>query len=181
MEKAQIRIFKPEKDIFIKPPVNLLLEINNTGNREISPEGRMLIYNRRGEEVDEIKIEAGTIAAGETAAITKEWQNGKMGKYKVKLMLEYGETVKRDLNDSLFFWIFPFKWLLSIFGTTLFLVSLLVFIIFRRTYKPVHAVGVEAESESEMVVKLKKKKKVNRKNGVVKLKVTNNQTKVERH
>jgi hypothetical protein len=162
LEKAQIKAFKPEKNIFLKPPINLMLEVENIGNREIAPEGRILIYNRRGEEVDEIRIDKNSIEAGKTISLNKEWNNGNMGKYKAKIMLDYGTVVKRDLNDSLFFWIFPDKWLLSVFGTTIFLVSLLVFIIFRRTYKPVHNIGVPEPSEKEVVVlNLKKRKKKN--------------------
>jgi hypothetical protein len=160
VEKAQIKIFNPQNNIFIKPPYILNLEVENTGNRDVQPKGRILIYDRRGSEVDELQIEGGVIAPGETLSINKGWRGGAMGKYKAKIMLEYGSVVKKDMNDTLFFWIFPYKWLIVVFGVTLLLVSLLVFIIFRRTYKPVHQVGVAESKEKDVVIKLNKKKNV---------------------
>jgi hypothetical protein len=157
-EKAQIKNFSPEKNFFVKPPYILNLEIENTGNRNVSPAGRVLIYDRRGSEVGEMPIEAGEIEPGQTISIAKEWHGEAMGKYKARIMLEYGKAVKKDLNDTLYFWVFPYKWLIGIFGAALLLLVSLVFIIFKRTYKPVHNIIPTAPTKKEENIKLVKKK-----------------------
>lgn len=140
VEKAQIKKFKTDHNAYFKFPVNFSIEIDNFGNKQISPNGSIYIYNRRGQELDEIKVESGDVVidSEQTAVLNKEWTGKKpFGKLKAKLSLEYGDGVTRDLQDTIYFWYFP-KYFLIICGIMLFgSVFVLTLLIFRKTHHQV--------------------------------------------
>lgn len=67
------------------------------------------------------------------------WQiNRGFGRYKAYLLVEYGSSGKRTLQDTVYFWIFPFPWLILCLIILLFLIIVLFLIIFKklRNYYP---------------------------------------------
>lgn len=137
IEKAQIKKFATTKNIYLKSPVIFELNIENFGNRPISPQGSLFLYNRRGIELGRLGVNAGKeeIGAGESKIFTIDWQPKKtIGKFKAKLELDYGLDQSRDLQDTIYFWVLPLP-ILIVFSSGLFLVLLLLIIIlFRRTH-----------------------------------------------
>lgn len=130
-ELLQIKKFGPEKTFFEKPPILFSLTLENIGNRPLAPAGEIRIYNRRGEEVDAIKInEAGEII--ETNQI-KEWEifwkpNRIFGRYKAYLDLKYGSNQIQSLQDAAFFWAAPWKKMLGFFSLSAVFIAVLILI-----------------------------------------------------
>ncbi|RLC38046.1 hypothetical protein DRH27_03225 [Candidatus Falkowbacteria bacterium] len=141
IEKTQIKNFKTDKNIYFKVPVNFNLEIDNFGNKEIVPAGSIYIYNRRGQEIDSLVVNPGKFAilAGESRWLENEWNKEiGLGKYKARLEAEYGAEGKRDLQDTIYFWVLPLKFII-IFGISLvFLMVLIVAFLFKKTYHHSH-------------------------------------------
>lgn len=137
VEGAQIKKFQTEKKFFLNFPVKFLSEIENTGNQEIKPAGFIHIYNRRGEEVGSIDINQTQAAIAPQAHNLFEniWQPEKegLGQYKAVLAAEYGNGGKRDLQDTIYFWVIPWQLLIFFAGTLLALIILLSWLIFKKT------------------------------------------------
>jgi hypothetical protein len=136
IEKAQIQKFQTEKKIFLNFPVKFLLEIENIGNREIRPEGYIHIYNKRGEEVGSININQAQIAAIAPAAtgfFTNIWQPERgFSQYKAVLAAEYGNKEKRDLQDTIYFWVLPWQFLIFFGGGLLILIIISLWLILKK-------------------------------------------------
>lgn len=136
VEKMQLAEFKPVRNIFFEYPINLSMTLDNIGNADLEPRGSIYIYNRSGQEVDKINIEGFKVLGGEKKSSIFNWDTtDKTGKFKARLELEYGNETKRDIQDSINFWIFPFR-LLIIWGISLFaFVFFLTYFLFRKSYK----------------------------------------------
>ncbi len=135
VEKAQILKFQTDKNFFLKFPVKFLLEIENIGNREIRPEGFIYIYNRKKQEVASIDInqfQAGIASAGKNL-FENIWQTKKgFGRYKAKLVVEYGNKERRDLQDTIYFWVLPWQMLIFFGGGLLVLIIVLFLVISKK-------------------------------------------------
>ncbi len=128
IEKAQIIQFKTDKNIFLKWPAGFLTEIRNLGNHDIAPVGSIMIYDRKGQEVETLIIneEEKKLTPETNIKYVNSWNgNSSFGKYKAILNFEYGADSKRDLHDVLYFWVLPMN-LIILVGS----LFLLIFIIF---------------------------------------------------
>ena len=99
--------------------MSLSYTLENSGDRLLAPTGRILIYNRRGEEVSVIAIntEAANIEPRMSKNFQAVWPDGKdFGRYKAILNIEYGNGQHKTLHDVIFFWVIPWQKLLIIFG-----------------------------------------------------------------
>jgi hypothetical protein len=141
VEKAQMKLFKTERPTYFQPPIKFIINLNNSGNRPIDPVGGVYIYDRRGALVDEIKVTSGQfiVAPGQAKEFNLQWEpKDRMGKFKAKLELEYGEKDKRDLQDTVYFWFLPRGWLVVFaFGLFVFII-LLVWFLFKKTHHHHH-------------------------------------------
>ena len=129
-EILEIKKFMPDKTIFSKFPVSLSYTLANSGDRSLAPTGRILIYNRGGEEVFVIPInpEAASIEPQMSKNFQAVWPDGKdFGKYKALLNIEYGNGQRKTLHDVIFFWVIPWQKLLIIFGGAGMLLTIFVF------------------------------------------------------
>lgn len=118
-EILEIKKFMPDKTIFSKFPVSLSYTLENSGDRSLLPTGRILIYNRSGEEVSVINLnpEAADIELQTSKIFKAVWPDGKdFGKYKALLNIEYGNGQRKTLHDAVFFWVIPWQKLLIVFG-----------------------------------------------------------------
>lgn len=163
IEKAQLKKFVSLKSIFTAFPIEFNTSIANIGNQPVTPEGNILIYNRHGVEVAELPVNAEKkqVEAGKEIPFPVIWNNGGgIGQFKAKLQLEYGEKNRRDLSDSVLFWVFPLKWMVIIGGSLAFLLFLLTILIFKKTYKnPLAEMTANATPvKREGVIDLKKRK-----------------------
>ena len=61
------------------------------------------------------------------------WQSKKgFGQYKAVLAAEYGNEEKRDLQDTIYFWVLPWQFLIFFGGGLLVLIILLLLLIRKR-------------------------------------------------
>ncbi|MBD3208740.1 MAG: hypothetical protein GF370_04810 [Candidatus Nealsonbacteria bacterium] len=126
IEKAQINKFSTEKGFFFGFPIKLSLEVENIGNQQVRPRGQIHIYNRQGEEVETLTVNDKLAAVSPSANQIFEalWEAEKgFGRYKARLVAEYGED-NRKLQDTIYFWVLPWKFLAMMGGG--FLVTVII-------------------------------------------------------
>ena len=111
-EGARLKKFSAERPIFFKMPVAFSFRLENEENKPLPLDGRVMIYNRRGEEVAVLPInKEGGVASWEGPEQKLLLANlgetgGGFGRYKAILRLSYG--AKRTLiQDTVFFWVIP--------------------------------------------------------------------------
>jgi len=138
VEKLQLSKYKSLTNLYLKFPVQLSFNIDNFGNRDMAPQGSIYIYNRRDKEVAELKIneENKKIKAGENEEYEITWSPPKaFGKFKARIELEYGNISKRDISDTIYFWVIPLYSLLIFFGALFLIILFSSMILFKKTYK----------------------------------------------
>lgn len=111
-EHLQLGTFTSEKNVVLGGSVGFSYMLENIGNRMVEPRGSIRIFNRRGEEVGSIPVNAGgeAITPENKRQLAAVWEtSGRFGKYKAFLDLEYGEEQLASVQDTLYFWVFPWK------------------------------------------------------------------------
>jgi len=117
-ERLALGTFASDKNMFTDAEATFGYKLENTGNRGLIPSGKIRIFDRRGEEVDTIEVNSGAskIEPSATELIGAVWQSGDhFGRYKAMLDVSYGKT--GTIQDTVFFWVLPWKRLLSMFLT----------------------------------------------------------------
>lgn len=117
-EFLQLKKFIPDKTFFSGLPASFTYEIENIGNRELTPQGEIVIYNKKGEEVASINVNERNVAipVGASAEFKSLWKEGSgFGKYKALLNIEYGNSKRGVLNDTVFFFVVPWVKILVVF------------------------------------------------------------------
>jgi len=134
VERLQLKKFQPKSGIFFKKPIEFLLEIENTGEKEMRPKGGIYLYNKRGQEIDFIPLENLSFLPAEKKEEKISWQGKeKIGYFKAKLYLEYGQKQKRDLQDTAFYWFLPWQFLIFLIVGIFLLILILIFILKKHT------------------------------------------------
>lgn len=136
-KKESLRLSKFLIKTFItqESPEDISYTLNNPGDTTIVPSGEVILYNKRGEEVRSIPLNAdgNSVAPGESFAFTAGVPTeGLVGKYKAFLSLEYGSDQLASINDTAFFYIVPWKVLLAYFVAIVATVLIATFVIVRR-------------------------------------------------
>lgn len=111
-EHLQLGTFMTNKNVVLGGSVDFSYLLENIGNRLVEPRGSIRIFNRRGEEVGSIPVNANgeAITPENKRQLAAAWEtSGRFGKYKAFLDLEYGEEQLASVQDTLYFWVFPWK------------------------------------------------------------------------
>jgi hypothetical protein len=155
VERAEIAEFRPLKPVLTRSPLGFSLKIKNIGNTAVVPSGEVVLYTKNGKELSSAAISGSSIASGETKSFPVNIKfNGGPGRYKAKLIGEYGETSK-DLQDVIYFLYLPTV-LLSII-IILILAGLVWLTIIINKRRGVLAGGVQAKPEiKNYVINLRK-------------------------
>jgi hypothetical protein len=107
IEKAEIAQFGPITPVLTKSPLGFSLKIKNIGNTPVSPKGEVILYTKNGKELSSATISGSAVAPGEIKSFPVDIKfNGGPGRYKAKLVGEYGESAK-DLQDIVYFLYLP--------------------------------------------------------------------------
>lgn len=117
-ERLQLDTFSTGKIFFGGSEVSFAYDLQNTGNKDLQPQGEVRIYDRRGKEIGSVpaNVNGTVISPNDTGQIASVWNAGKsFGKYKALLDIEYGQNQLGTVNDTIYFWIVPWKKLLAIF------------------------------------------------------------------
>jgi hypothetical protein len=89
----------------------------NPGDETLIPKGEIILYDSKGSEVGSIPVneENVSIPPGEEHVFTEQMPiEGKFGKYKAFLTVEYGSVQRASVQDTNFFYVFPLKYILGI-------------------------------------------------------------------
>ncbi len=111
-ERLQLGNFTSDSSVVLGKDVSFTYLLENIGNRQIEPRGSIRIFNRRGEEVGSVPLNADgeQITPEDKKQLAAVWSAaGRFGKYKAYLDLEYGENQLASVQDTVYFWVFPWK------------------------------------------------------------------------
>ncbi|NBD73417.1 hypothetical protein GVX82_00030 [Patescibacteria group bacterium] len=140
-ERLQLATFMPDEQIFSGKTATFTFGLENTGNRSVAPRGEIRIYNRRGQEVATLPAngESGAIAPDTREMLASAWDaSGRFGKYKAFLDLEYGQT--GTVQDTVYFWVFPWREVMIGFFLLLILIGSVTYLIhLKLTYRYAYA------------------------------------------
>lgn len=129
-ERLQLGSFSPLKNIFSSNTASFQYSIQNIGNRGEVPHGKVRIFDRDGREVATIDAnqDGQRLEPAASAMLSSVWAaGGSFGRYKAMIDLEYGN--RGTLQDTVFFWMFPWGKLLSMF-LSLVLVCVIIAVVF---------------------------------------------------
>jgi len=148
-ERLQLGTFTSRELYFTTPDVSFSYNLENIGNKDLVPKGEVRIYDRKGREVGAVpaNIDGAIIAPSEMGEIASAWTaTKKFGKYKAMLDIEYGSSQVGTVNDTIYFWVIPWKSLLSLFLTLATIVGALAYFWwgrYERAHEPTYARNME--------------------------------------
>ncbi len=117
-ERLQLGSFTSKELFFPTPDVSFTYDLENIGNKDLVPKGEVRIYDRKGQEVGSVPAnsDSAVIAPNETGQIASAWTATRgFGKYKALLDIEYGSSQLGTVNDTIYFWVVPWKTILGLF------------------------------------------------------------------
>lgn len=142
-ERLQLGNFMSEDGVVFGNSVSFSYLLENVGNRLIEPRGSIRIFNRRGEEVGSVPLnaEGEGITPENKKQLAAVWgATGRFGKYKAFLDLEYGENQLASVQDTVYFWVFPWKEIMVALGGVIVLAIVGTYIVHMRAIAtPSHA------------------------------------------
>ncbi len=133
-EEIQLGGFFTDSIFFSGDDVLFNYQLENIGNQDVTPEGEIRIYNRKGEEVAAIDANKNgkLFAPDKTGQLASVWNAGSgFGRYKAFLNLNYGKNQRAAIQDTTFFWVIPWKILLGIFLSSMVVVIFFAFMFHR--------------------------------------------------
>jgi hypothetical protein len=129
-EDLQIKKFTTERIVFSGDDVFFNYVLQNIGNQELKPAGDIRIYDRRGREVATVDVNryGKLVGPDQTSQLASVWSavNG-FGQYKALITVNYGKSQVASVQDTMYFWIIPWKQvlgLLTITGITIVILAL---------------------------------------------------------
>ena len=134
-ERLQLNTFTPDKVFFTGANASFSYLLENVGNRPLTPKGEIRIFNRRGEEVGTIPANSENTALlpEATSQLSAAWNTaGKFGRYKAYLDIAYGDKQTGTVNDTIFFWVVPWKEILLLFVVLAGAIAFLGYIVYDR-------------------------------------------------
>ena len=161
VERAEIEQFAIRRAVNMDKKADFLLKLKNIGNREIAPSGSIVIHNNRGQEVGLLEVNKGgqKIAPDESSEFNQEWQAGnRIGRFKATLALDYGDKESRNLQDTVFFWIFPI-WFLALSAALVVILVVSLAILSSRMKRHEKNYLTDEDRARKLVINLKNKNK----------------------
>ncbi len=141
VERLQPLNFYYEKENFFSSSVDFVFNLENIGNTEVAPKGSLVIYkSRQGTELGSLPINKKDylIEPGKSKMFKENWEAGSsFGQHRAVLMVEYGDEIKRDIYDTIYFWIIPQWFLISTSVSVFLMILIILFIVKKRKRKDV--------------------------------------------
>ena len=127
-ELLQLNKFTTDSIFFSGDDVLFNYQLQNIGNQNLQPKGQIHIYDRKGTEVAAVEVnhEGKTISPEQASQLASVWSaaNG-FGRYKALLTVDYGSGQVASVQDTVFFWVVPWKQMLMVFTVSLTIVVIL--------------------------------------------------------
>jgi hypothetical protein len=117
-EALELKSFVSSDTFVTGAKASFKYDIQNIGNRPLSPKGQVRIFNRSGEEVATLDVnqQGMTLDPNISGQLASAWDAGsRFGRYKAMLDVEYGDKTRGTLQDTVFFWLIPWKEMLAVF------------------------------------------------------------------
>ncbi len=117
-EVMQLNKFFTDNVFFSGDDVLFNYQLENIGNQELQPKGEIRIYNRRGEEVAAVDInsEGKKFSPEQSGQLASVWNAATgFGRFKAFLNVDYGNSQTGSVQDTVYFWVIPWKQLLALF------------------------------------------------------------------
>ncbi|MFZ2886895.1 MAG: hypothetical protein WA021_03695 [Minisyncoccia bacterium] len=130
-ESLQLNKFATDNFFLSGDDVLFDYQLENTGNQALQPKGEIRIYDRRGEEIAAVEVngDGKLVAPEEVAQLASVWSAVQgFGKYKAMLNVEYGESQLASVQDTVFFWVVPWKQLALMLTVTL--IAVIIFALY---------------------------------------------------
>ncbi len=110
------------------------IELENVGDLPTAPEGEIIFYDSRGNEVSSVLLAGDSIDPGSVGVIKTEIPptNG-LGKFKANLSLNYGANQAASLFDTTFFYLMPLHWMIALFLGVL-VISVLTVLLMKKAF-----------------------------------------------
>lgn len=134
VEKIQVKKFQTGKKIYFQPNIKFEIELGNIGNKDIEPEGKILIYDKKGKEISALELEKKKILAGNTEIYEIFWKTNKSDQFKAILFGEYGKNKEKFFQDTTFFWVIQWQFLL-LFLFLVFIFLMIIILTFLKKIK----------------------------------------------
>lgn len=154
-EALELKSFVSSSNFVTGEKASFKYDIQNIGNRPLAPKGQVRIFNRSGEEVATLDVnQQGTMLDPNISGqMASAWDAGsRFGRYKAMLDVEYGDKTRGTLQDTVFFWLIPWKEMLAVFLVLgVVVLSLTLYLhnsyAINRRQKLAHAVGAYTHIE----------------------------------
>ena len=120
-ESLQLAKFTTDNVVFTGDDVLFNYQLENIGNQDLDPTGEIDIYDRNGQQVASVDVnkEGKTISPNQISQLASVWNgaNG-FGRFKALLTVNYG-TQAATVQDTVFFWVVPWKQILELLGVSM--------------------------------------------------------------
>ncbi len=144
-EEGRIREFSTDKEFYFDPRVNFTVRFENVGNVHIQPAGEITVYDFWNHEVGSIPINQQSDFGNVLPESIRKWEfswsgdNGffSMGRHRAELVLTYGESGRKTVDQTLYFWVIYPKPLIITICLILFIVLSSIFLIRRYVKKSI--------------------------------------------
>jgi len=138
-EEGSLVEFKTAKPWYEKMPASFVMRFQNSGNVHLKPFGNIEIFSLAGKKMATLQVNPnfGNVLPDSIRKFTNEWKVEKagiiplMGKFSAQLLISYGAG--QTAEETVYFWIIPYKWLIAVFGGVVVLIGLVV--VFGRKFK----------------------------------------------
>lgn len=115
IESGRIREFSTKASLYQSPRADFTLRFENTGNVHVQPQGDITIYNMWGKERGKVLINQesnfGNVLPKSIRRFQFSWEGEKqffeVGPYRSVVTLAYGDSGKKNLTATTYFWIVP--------------------------------------------------------------------------
>jgi hypothetical protein len=139
-EEMQLNKFSTDNVYLAGDDVLFSYNLENIGNQDLRPTGEIRIYNRKGEEVASLGVNSDgkIVGPNQSSQMATVWSavDG-LGRFKAFLTVNFGENQTASVQDTIYFWIIPWKQLLILFiGSLLLMVFLALY--FHRWFERRH-------------------------------------------
>ncbi len=148
--------FTAERFVFDDTRRELTVALLNTGDTTTVPNGEIILYNARGDEVAAIPVNTSgqTISPGASKNFELAIPEAvALGKYKAFLSIDYGAGQRAAIYDTIYFTVLPLWWIIITFVTLLSLTIVLSVWYHRRSNPQSSSVETDIHSDVALYVR----------------------------
>ena len=127
-ELLQLNTYKTDNVFFSGDDILFNYQLQNIGNQDLQPKGQIRIYDRKGQEIADVDVnhEGKVIAPDQVTQLASVWSAASaFGRYKALLTVDYGSSQTATVQDTVFFWVIPWKQALGMLIFTLVVIIIL--------------------------------------------------------